>query len=140
MRFRIPAVYGQMSALRSRLRRFLSLLEPVLDEMALEEIVLAVDEAATNIVKHSYGNSEGVIDAEYEIDGTEIIIRLWDDGIGNQMIQADSMNPTEGTQTEDALENGRGLFIMQATMSKLEFLRTETGRNLLIMRRFLVAE
>ncbi|MCK5273776.1 MAG: ATP-binding protein, partial [Alphaproteobacteria bacterium] len=55
-----------------------SALELGLDGPAVEDIKVCVDEAATNIVKHGYGNQEGGLSVEVSREAGEIVIKIID--------------------------------------------------------------
>lgn len=128
-KFRIPAALNEISKLRSRLQGFLETSNLDFDDRARNEIVLALDEAASNIVVHGYSDHSGSIDVEYENAGSELVIRLWDDGI--HRLEDDFVGLPPGV----AGEGGMGLNIMRASMTSLSYEKTHDGRNLLIMRR-----
>jgi len=137
-KFRIPADFAEMSLLRTRIREFLSATKAPFDDGAREEIVLALDEAASNIIQHAYPDCcagepqpEQAIDVEFAVENNAIVIRLWDDGPPHGL----SCDSGGGNSIDEADESGRGLFIMAATMTDLRFERTDDDRNLLVMRR-----
>ncbi len=94
------------------------------------EVTLALDEAATNIVRHAYPATEpGVIDVEYERRQESLVIRLWDDGEERDASEFVGLPPGE------VGEGGMGINIMRATMTRVSYGRTPEGRNLLEMER-----
>lgn len=139
LRFQIRARYEELRLLRERFRHFTTLTDFPLGESGADEILLALDEAATNILRHGYqvpspeaevGETfPGIVDVEYSIEGHQLLIRIWDDGVPREEESFESLPPrTPG-------ESGMGLEIMRHIMDELSFERTEEGRNLLVMRR-----
>ena len=79
-------------------------------------IVLAVDEACSNIIRHSYQNDpNGKIDFLFELCAEKLIIRITDEGLKcdiHQMVprKMDTLRP-----------GGLGIHIMTAVMDSLKF-------------------
>ena len=48
------------------------------NEPAVSDLVLAVDEAVTNIIVHGYKNQPGSVELSIDADGTALIVRLRD--------------------------------------------------------------
>lgn len=131
-RFQVRAKLDQIAEVRRRLGDFC---DKRVDERTLSEITLAVDEAATNIVRHGYTpgdddqvDDDQVIDVEFEATDTTIIVRLWDDGIARE--ESDCVGLPPGV----AGEGGMGLNLMRAMLTSLEYSRSG-DRNLLTMSR-----
>lgn len=139
LQFQIRARYEELGPLRQRLRDFLGQVDFPLGKGGIEEVLLAVDEAVTNILRHGYsvpdpaaeqrGQDPGVVDIECAIQEDSLFLRFWDDGIPREEDQFRSLPPrTPG-------ESGMGLEIMRHIMDELRFQRTADDRNLLVMRR-----
>ena len=139
LQFQIRARYEELRLLRDRFRHFVTLVDFPLGEGGENEILLALDEAATNILRHGYGvpgpeaeiedQFPGIVDVEYLVHGANLFIRFWDDGVPRKEATFKSLPPrTPG-------ESGMGLEIMRHIMDELSFERTAEGRNLLVMRR-----
>lgn len=139
LQFQIRARYEELRLLRDRFRHFVTLIDFPLGPGGTDEILLALDEAVTNILRHGYrvpgpaaetgDASPGVVDLEYCIEGDHLVIRIWDDGVPREESKFQSLPPrTPG-------ESGMGLEIMRHIMDELSFERTPEGRNLLVMHR-----
>lgn len=99
------------------------------------EIVLALDEAVTNIIRHGYGGAAGqaiLLDAGMSADpmcGEQLEIRLRD--FGRQVDPATIC----GRALHDVRPGGLGVHIMRAMMSDVEYRRAEGGGMLVILRK-----
>ena len=104
-----------------------------LDEKASGEVMLGVDEALTNVVRHAYeGATDRPIDLEVALQGDEtgdrslrIVIR----DRGRQV-------PLEDIRSRDLADirpGGLGVHIMQTCMDSVEFRPVEDGGTVLTM-------
>ncbi len=100
------------------------------------EIVLALDEAVTNVIRHSYNDdprqrilvSADMIDDPDHGEGVEIRVR----DFGRQV------DPTliHGRDLDVVRPGGLGVHIMRAMTSTIEYQPAEGGGTLLIMRKY----
>ncbi len=108
-------------------------------EAECREVVLAVDEALTNIIRHAYlGDTEQSIEASFHriqaqrdgesADALEIVLE--DHGV--------TVNPEKmcGRALEDVRPGGLGLHFIRECMDTVEFSRSN-GRNQVTLRKFL---
>lgn len=51
------------------------------DDAIIPDVVLAVDEAASNIVLHGYKGQKGIIEVEVEREGDALVVRLRDEAV-----------------------------------------------------------
>lgn len=92
------------------------------------KIILAVDEACTNIIKHAYNyNTEGEIDIAIKMDKSKFTIQITDSGI--------HFNP-EAVPDPDIKEyqkqrksGGLGMFLMKKLMDEVEYRNLTKNRN-----------
>jgi sigma-B regulation protein RsbU (phosphoserine phosphatase) len=99
--------------------------QTLLDQSRIEQLVLAVSEAATNIIKHAYHEKTGQriqIHAAYTAD--QIVLRFFDWGR-----EAFSPEPKGFDLPDDMSLSGRGLFIIKNSVDEVEFSRDESGKN-----------
>jgi anti-sigma regulatory factor (Ser/Thr protein kinase) len=76
----VPAIAENVALVRHAfggLGEALNLPEPL-----IADIKLAVTEACTNVVVHAYPNGDGLLDVVADVDGTELMIIVADDGHG----------------------------------------------------------
>lgn len=87
-------------------------------------IILAIDEACSNIIRHSYNcDPSRDINITLEVTKTELIITIVDDG--------DEFNICE-TEARDVTEirpGGLGIYIIKETMDRMDYCRTSEGCN-----------
>jgi serine/threonine-protein kinase RsbW len=129
MKFQIRAELPAIAKLRDRLGRFLAASRLGFAERDRMEMILALDEAATNIVLHGYRNGGGIIDVEYEQEAEGLVIRMWDDGV-----RRDACNCV-GLPTGQVGEGGMGTGIIGRSFTSVDYSSTSDGRNVLVLRR-----
>lgn len=106
---------------------FMTRLDPTMEE--LSDVKTAVSEAVTNCIVHAYGEQEGRIEIESEIEGQVIKISVKDQGIGIQDIPA-AMEPLYTTRPE--LErSGMGFSFMEIFMDSLN-VQSEPGQGTIV--------
>ncbi|WP_300463995.1 ATP-binding protein [Desulfobacula sp.] len=87
-------------------------------------IILAVDEACSNIIKHSYKNDHNrTIDLTIRQETHRIIISVLDDGI---QFDIDSI---EARKMDEIKPGGLGIYIIQQVMDTVEYSHTPEGFN-----------
>lgn len=94
-------------------------------------IVLAIDEACTNIIKHAYGERlTGEIVLEILSNSTETIFRLTD------FAEAVDKKSIRSRELEDVRPGGLGVHFIHEVMDEVEFLEPPEGvGNILEMRK-----
>ncbi len=78
------------------------------------EVALALTEAFANVVEHSGASND--FDIEIQLDDRVCVIRVLDSGSG---FDAEGALPT--TAPDPLAARGRGMFLMQALVDKIEF-------------------
>lgn len=121
---------GELRRLRAAVRAWCA--DDRWSENQIGEIVLAVDEAVTNVIRHSYlGAADQRIEVEVrslgEIPGVEIRIR----DFGPQV----DPSAFRGRALDDIRPGGLGLHLMRAMMSSIAFQPAEGGGMLAILRK-----
>jgi sigma-B regulation protein RsbU (phosphoserine phosphatase) len=95
------------------------------------DIVLAIDEACQNIIRHAYdGQPDGVIELEIEHRGDQLIFSLKD--------RAPTIDPTriKPRDLDDVRPGGLGTHFIRRVMDEAEYLKPPSGHgNLLRMVR-----
>lgn len=104
-----------------------------LDDRAVWEVQLAVDEAATNIILHAYGehNREGPLTILTHLNNDEFVVSLKDRGVPfdpNSVPDPDLTSPIE-----ERSAGGLGIFLMRTLMDRVEFNFDAEGYNVLTM-------
>jgi len=97
------------------------------NEIALGDLRLAVDEAVTNVIIHGYGELDGIIEVLMHGDGDAVVIRIRD--------RAKTFDPSQvsSPQLDTVLKNrpfgGMGIFLIREMTDEAEFLRLPGGGN-----------
>lgn len=94
---------------------FISQLDPTIEE--LSDVKTAVSEAVTNSIIHGYGNEDGIVTIETEINDGEVTIVVEDKGVGIENIEL-AMQPLY-TSRPDLERSGMGFTVMETFMDKL---------------------
>lgn len=94
---------------------FASQLDPTIEEIA--DIKTAVSEAVTNCIIHGYENKEGIVKLHCMIKNNNLIIEVYDDGVGIEDINA-AKTPLY-TSKPNLERSGMGFTIMQSFMDEL---------------------
>ncbi len=97
------------------------------------DVVLALDEACANVIRHAFPNgTQGVIRLRAEISGDAVTVQVEDDGVGFDALEASRHEP----RPEDT--SGRGLSMIRQLMTTVHLESpTETGGTRLRMRKVL---
>ena len=114
---RFPAEARSVPAVRGLLRQALAVFR--VSQTRVDEIVLAVTEACTNVLQHSTGHEEYEVAVEVNEEMCEI--RVTDAGQGFDLAGVAASAP-------DSAESGRGIQLMKALVDNVRFLsRPEDG-------------
>lgn len=100
------------------------------DDVA-SELVLAVNEAVTNIIVHGYDTKTGFVSVSIKQDGADIVISLRDKAKPfdpNSISSPDTTLPLEMRQP-----GGMGIHMMRSFVDEMKYHRTEDGENVLTM-------
>jgi anti-sigma regulatory factor (Ser/Thr protein kinase) len=107
-------------------------LEEVATEETLHDVILALDEACTNVIRHAFpGSTDGEYHVSAVVEGDEIRITVEDRGCGLDPARLD-----EGWVGPEAT-SGRGLSIIQSVMSSVDVTPIDDGGTRLVMRKSL---
>ncbi len=108
----------QLASLRSSLRTWLG--DRGVEPGAMDDLVLACNEACSNAMEHAFGARGGTIEASVAVDQSDVVVTVQDDGSWSEV-------PAKGNR-------GRGLNIIRAVMDDVTIDRA-TGGTTLTMRR-----
>jgi sigma-B regulation protein RsbU (phosphoserine phosphatase) len=129
LEFSIPARSDQLSRMRAAVRGCVE--ASGCSESPTADIVLAIDEACQNIIRHAYkGDPDGVIELEIRQTGKELIFYLCD--------HAPEIDPrkVKPRDLDDIRPGGLGTHFIQEVMDRADFLPRPGGSgNLLKMVR-----
>ena len=95
------------------------------NERALGDLRLAVDEAVTNVIVHGYGDLDGKVELHMEGDGDTVIIRIRDQA---KTFDSSHVNePQLDTALKDRPFGGMGIFLIKKMTDEAEFLPLPGG-------------
>jgi serine/threonine-protein kinase RsbW len=123
-----PGRYSSLSSIGEFVRSEAQL--SGLDDTAVYQVEMAVDEACSNIIEHAYGAEDvGEIDCtcQRQPDGLSVILK--DTGKPFRPDEVDWPNLHAGI--EDRAGHGLGLFFIREWMDRVEFKQLPGGRNIL---------
>jgi anti-sigma regulatory factor (Ser/Thr protein kinase) len=109
---------SQLAVLRDELRPWLR--SQGLDDATCHDVIVAVDEAASNAVEHPRDPQSAMFRVEGHVDGDELVIRISDSGRWREQT-----SPTD---------RGRGLFFMRELMSDVEIREGDGGTEVVLRR------
>jgi sigma-B regulation protein RsbU (phosphoserine phosphatase) len=127
--FSIPARSDQMGRMRAAVRACVAACG--CSEASTGDIVLAIDEACQNIIRHAYkGDPDGVIELEICRSGDQLVFYLCDHA---PEIDPRTVKPRD---LDDVRPGGLGTHFIKEVMDRADFLpRPGGGGNLLKMVR-----
>lgn len=99
------------------------------DDIVAGHLVLACDEAVTNIFRYAYKGTPGPVKYTVEIESGELIIRIQDDGI-----PAD-MKKVKCRRLEDLRPGGLGTFVINKVFDSVEYEPREKGTMLKLKKK-----
>jgi anti-sigma regulatory factor (Ser/Thr protein kinase) len=107
--------------------------EAAMAEDTVHDVILALDEACTNVIRHAFpGKSEGEYQVSAIVEGGEVLITVEDHGVGFDPARLDE------DWVEPEATSGRGLSIIQSVMSSVAVSTPEAdGGTRLVMRKSL---
>jgi PAS domain S-box-containing protein len=125
LHFRVPPEPSHLLRARERLRDYLR--QYCTDRDVIDDVVLCVEEACTNAIRH--GGSPDDIEIALHFAHTKLIATVKDHGRGFDVASFDP-----GLAPDPTSDHGRGLFIIASLMDSLE-LRLDGGLEVRMARR-----
>jgi anti-sigma regulatory factor (Ser/Thr protein kinase) len=117
----IPSRTEFLSVVREVTRRFGEL--SGFDRGQAEQLALAVDEAATNVIEHAYaGSGEGAIEVRYDDAGEDLRIEIVDEGKGVDPRDVPTVDLRR--YASERRTGGLGMHLMGQIMDAVSFART----------------
>ncbi|HPN82648.1 MAG TPA: ATP-binding protein [Spirochaetota bacterium] len=101
----------------------------------LEDIIIATDEAVTNIMMHGYqGRTDGLIEIRCRVLDRKVELRIRDNGMTFSMPGLDTL--VNKKREEHLVKGGYGLILMHRFMDGVEFRQDgQSGKNVLLMHK-----
>lgn len=98
-----------------------------IDAAIIPDVVLAVDEAASNIVLHGYKGQKGIIRVEVEREGDALVVRLRDEAAP---FDPNTIPPPDLTlPLEQRPVGGMGIYLTRQVMDEVVHRITRQGGN-----------
>ena len=129
---RIPAKLENLSAIRRFVRERATALG--VDPDIVPDVLLAVDEAATNVVLHGYQGREGVVEIEVLREGDALVIRLRDEA---EPFDPTSLPPPDlAAPLEERALGKMGVYLVRRVMDEMSHRTTlQRGNELTLVKR-----
>lgn len=103
------------------------------DDTETGDLVQAVDEWVTNIIRHGYGGGHGPVEVELDREGQDIVVRVRDRAQVFDPANAPAFDP--GAPLEARRPGGMGIHLMRDLMGSITHRRLPGGGNELTMHR-----
>ena len=118
-----PALISNLKIIRKMIADFLKGHE--LNHNKIKEIELGVDEAITNIIRHSYKveSKENIIAIKLELIDNKVIIHLYDNGTP---INEEKIKPRE---LDDIKPGGLGTYFINKIMDEVKWSKSDKWIN-----------
>jgi serine/threonine-protein kinase RsbW len=128
---RIPAELERLAEIRTIVREVCSDCDVTSD--CRGDIVQAVDEAASNIIRHGYRGQPGIIDLTAELVGDDIVITLEDEAppFDPTTVPAPDLSVHPGRRTP----GGMGIHLIRHAVDRFEHRPRPGGGNILTLTR-----
>lgn len=103
------------------------------DREAVADLVMAADEAATNIMRHGYGGDSGTIEVTLQREGNMLVLTLRDKAPEFDPL---SVEPPDLTvPLEERPLGGLGVHFIRESVDEVEYQPNPGGGNLLILKK-----
>ena len=129
MFLRLPARADRLKVIRQAVRSALEYL--VCEDEMTEEVILAVDEACQNVVRHAYGGrDDGEIAVELRRDGDDFLVDIQD------FAAPVDLEAVKSRDLDDIRPGGLGVHLIREIMDDVQFVTPPAGvGNLLQLRK-----
>jgi len=123
-----PAAENQLEDIRSSVRHVLA--EAELSSKAVNSVLLAIEEACTNVIRHAYLYGPGSIRIRVKIYQDKVIFSIFDRGRRFEFDRSDV--PDLGRYVRTGRKGGLGLYLISKMMDSVEYYSRD-GENELRM-------
>ena len=123
-----------LSAVRDFVSRMVRLSKLSHDEE--NKIILAVDEAVTNIIEHAYEDQvEGAIDIEIEVDEHQFMVKILD--TGKEFNPDEITDPDIMDHVKQGKKKGLGIFLMRQIMDEVRYAFKDGIKNEVVLVKYI---
>ncbi len=99
------------------------------DDVTVGQIILACDEAATNIFRHAYGNHPGPLTFQAEVSETDLVLRMTDKA------KPVDTSKLSGRALDDLRPGGLGTVIIQQVFDEVTYEPLALGTTLILRKK-----
>jgi serine/threonine-protein kinase RsbW len=104
------------------------------DSSSISDLLIAVDEAVTNIILHGYQNRSGEVEVEVACEADTLVVRIRDTAPAFDL--SDTATPDLNTSPlEKDTPGGYGVFLIQHLVDMAKHQLLDDGRNELILHK-----
>jgi anti-sigma regulatory factor (Ser/Thr protein kinase) len=130
--YRVVAKLENLAEIRRFIREQAAILD--VDQATTADMVLAVDEAATNVIVHGYQDQEGIIETEVRREGDAFIVHLRDETVP---FDPTTLPPPDLTlPSEERILEGMGICLMRRRTDEISHRVTlQRGNELTLVKR-----
>lgn len=134
LRFTFPSHTSQLALIRLISTKVAGYV-PAFTEEILDDIGLAMDEACTNVISHSYSlDTEGMITVEFTLSKDHIRIQIIDEGEMGQSFNPDDLSPVDKEEYLRTLSRGGlGVHLIKKIMDEVVYTVSPGVHNCLRM-------
>ena len=97
------------------------------NQQTISDIVLAIDEAVTNIIRHGYQHDSGKIEISISYQETQIEIKIYDRSPNFDPTQV--IPPDPNTPLSQRKPGGMGIPLIRHLTDELQYQKLPDGRN-----------
>ena len=126
LRLELPADARILPMTRRAMEEYLQ--EAGLDGEECSDLVLALDEACANVIRHAFPGRPGRICVVADVADHQVVVRVEDDGVG---FDISAPRPEPGPYDT----SGRGLRIIRQLMTSVELQSLASGGTRVVMRK-----
>jgi len=127
-RFNLHSDIHELASLRSQVRDLLD--AAGFDEKAINDVLLAVQEAVTNVIRHGYKDSSGKIELVYKEEPSQVQISIKD--YGKKFDLTKVKDPDLPRETP----GGLGIYLIKSIMDKVNYDDSFREGNLIHLYKF----
>jgi phosphoserine phosphatase RsbU/P len=99
------------------------------DDVTVGQIVLACDEAATNIFRHAYEETPGPLSYRAELDDARLTVQIMDHA------KSVDVSKIKGRDPSELRPGGLGTFIMSQVFDEVEYAPSDSGTSLTLRKK-----
>jgi len=132
-RVRIPADLARVAEVRALVRLAVDAIDPTADEACQDDLVQAVDEAATNTILHGYAGTPGWLEVTVEPTADRLVVTVED--------EAPAFDPTTVPEPDLSIPpeartpGGMGVLLIREATDEVRHSPRPGGGNILTLSR-----